>query len=354
MTKTAIVLVNLGGPDGPEAVEPFLFNLFNDPAIISLPSVFRYCLARWISWKRAPIARDIYKHLGGRSPLVDMTIDQAKALDAVLNNNSDDHEFKSFIAMRYWHPMSLEAAEKVKAYNPDSIVFLPLYPQYSTTTTGSSFAEWKKCAQAVGLRAPTCGVCCYPVEPGWIAAQCELFLETMKTVKSGTKTRVLFSAHGLPKKVIEKGDPYQFQVEKTAAALARAIADSGYNSLDCVVCYQSKVGRLEWIGPSTETEIERAAKDGVGIVIIPIAFVSEHSETLVELDIEYRELAEQAGLTNYHRVPTVQTHEKYINGLAEMVLEVLPKASHAAELAPEGRNRACPSERLQCPFFGAT
>lgn len=359
--RTAVVLANLGGPDSLEAVEPFLFNLFNDPAIISLPSVFRYCLARWISARRAPIARAIYARLGGRSPLLAMTEDQAGALDTVLNGRSGNHVFKSFIAMRYWHPMSLETAERVREFAPDTIIFLPLYPQYSTTTTGSSLKEWTRCAGAVGLNVPTRALCCYPVEPGWITAQCDLTVGVLERIHGAHRYRLLFSAHGLPKKIIEKGDPYQYQVEKTAEALVDALAARGYDDPDWVVCYQSKVGRLEWIGPSLDTEIERAAGDGTAVVVVPIAFVSEHSETLVELDIEYRDMAESLGISTYMRVPTVGTHEHYIAGLADMITEALPCPSRGGTVepqgtpvAPRGMKRLCPASRSRCPFAGGT
>ena len=353
MKKTAIVLANLGGPDSPDSVEPFLFNLFNDPAILSLPSVLRYCLARWIARKRAPAAREIYAHLGGRSPLVSMTEDQAAALDRVLNDTAADHTFKSFIAMRYWHPMSLEAAERIREFSPDSIIFLPLYPQYSTTTTGSSLKEWNRCARAVGLTVPVHAVCCYPVEPGWIAAQCDLTVEVLGRIPAEKRFRLLFSAHGLPKKIIMKGDPYQSQVEQTAEALARALGKRGYDDLDWVVCYQSRVGRLEWIGPSIGAEIERAARDEVAVVVVPVAFVSEHSETLVELDMEYRERAAALGISTYLRVPAVGTHEKYIDGLAKIVTGAktvtgaLPHLSPDGTMTPRIASRAAPRIALQ-------
>ena len=350
MIKTAVVLVNLGGPDSPEAIEPFLFNLFNDPAIISLPGLLRYVAARWISWKRAPVAKQIYRHLGGRSPIVSMTEDQATALDKILNENTEGLEFRSFIAMRYWHPMSLEAAERAKEFGPDNVVFLPLYPQYSITTTGSSYLEWKRSTRVVGLDVPTQAICCYPAEPGWIDAQCDLVVETLKTLKNLSDTRLLFSAHGLPRRVINRGDPYQALVEKTAEALAQALEDNGYGSLEWSVCYQSKVGRLEWTGPTTETEILRAARDGMGVAIVPIAFVSEHSETLVELDIEYRRLADSAGVVEYARVPTVGTHDKYIGALAALVREALPRACRGGTMSPKGMERQCSMDRTQCPF----
>ena len=193
-------------------------------------------------------------------------------------------------------------------------MLLPLYPQYSTATTASSFQAWKELAT---FRVPTGEIREYPVEPGFIASSVALVKEGLAQAGDGPR-RVLFSAHGLPERVIKSGDPYQKQVEQTAAAIADAIG-----GLDWSVCYQSRVGPLKWIGPSTEAEIERAAHDGKGIVLYPLSFVSEHSETLVELDIEYRELADEEGVPFYVRVPTVGTHPDFIAGLARLVRHAL-------------------------------
>ncbi|MCP1336498.1 ferrochelatase [Hyphomicrobiales bacterium FT118] len=337
-----MVLFNLGGPDSPEAVKPFLYNLFNDPAIISVPWPVRPLLARLISSRRAPVAREIYAEIGGRSPLVPLTEEQAETLAAAIGE-SGEGEAKVFIAMRYWHPMADETARFVKAYGPDEIVLLPLYPQFSTTTTGSSVKDWKRAAQVAGLDVPTRTVCCYPLEEGWIAAQADLLRQAIRKSGEGP-VRVLFSAHGLPKKVIASGDPYQWQVEQTSAAVAEAV---GADMPEWVVCYQSRVGPLEWIGPSTEDEIARAGADGVGLVVVPIAFVSEHSETLVELDIEYAELAAHKGVASYVRVPAVATHSSFVAGLARVVGEVRGRA--AGSVCPNGGRRICPAVHGRCP-----
>jgi ferrochelatase len=307
MKKTAIVFFILGGPDRPEAIQPFLFNLFNDKAIIGAPQPIRWLLAKYISSRRAPIAKEIYAQIGGKSPLLDFTQEQAKALERELGEG-----YKVFIAMRYWHPFAHETALQVKEYRPDEVILLPLYPQYSTTTSGSSIKDW----QSVNLSVPTRIICCYPEEPGFIAAVADLIGKAL--VEAGEETRLLFSAHGLPKKIIARGDPYQFQVEKSAAAVAKAL---NIPNLDWQVCYQSRVGPLEWIGPSTDDEIRRAGREGKKVVLVPIAFVSEHSETLVELDIEYRHLAEQSGVPAYIRVPALGAHPSFISGLARLVRE---------------------------------
>lgn len=313
--KVAIILFNLGGPDSLEAVEPFLRNLFGDPAILRVPSFVRGPLARFIARRRAPKAQGIYAQIGGSSPILGQTEAQARALEeALANDGGERHEFRGYVCMRYWHPMTPAVVKSVERFAPDRIVLLPLYPQYSTATTASSFDEWKKLAT---FKVPTTEVVDYPVEPGFIAASVALLKEGL--AQAGDRpTRVLFSAHGLPERVIKSGDPYQKQVEQTAAAVANAIG-----GLDWTVCYQSRVGPLKWIGPSTETEIERAAHDRKGIVLYPLSFVSEHSETLVELDIEYRELADEEGVPFYVRVPTVGTHPHFIAGLARLVRHAL-------------------------------
>ena len=306
--RIAIVLFNLGGPDSLDAVQPFLRNLFSDPAIIRLPGFLRLPLARFISSRRASKAKEIYRQIGGSSPILGQTEAQARALEAALGH---DEEWRAFVCMRYWHPMTEKVVQRVRKFGPDWIVLLPLYPQYSTTTTGSSFKAWR--ATVARLNTPTHSVRSYQTDEGFISASVELVKQGLAA--AGDKpVRLLFSAHGLPERIIKAGDPYQSQVEETARAIA-----SRLGNVDWVVCYQSRVGPLKWIGPSTESEIRRAAADKVGIVLYPLSFVSEHSETLVELDIEYRHLAEKAGVTTYVRVPAVGTHPLFINGLAKLV-----------------------------------
>ena len=312
--KTAVILFNLGGPDCLKAVEPFLFNLFNDPAIIGLPSFIRTPLAKFIARRRGEKARGIYEQMGGKSPILENTEAQARALEAALAPHGN---FKVFITMRYWHPMADETAEKVKEWGADEMILLPLYPQFSTTTTGSSFKDWDRACRKMKLNVPTRNICCYPVATEFVTAEAQLIRTAYEQARAFGTPRVLFSAHGLPEKIIKKGDPYQWQVEQTTAAIVREMDIFG---LDIVNCYQSRVGPLKWIGPSTEDEIARAAKDGTPIILVPIAFVSEHSETLVELDIEYTELAEHHGMKHYFRVPTVSVDVHFIAALKTLVL----------------------------------
>jgi ferrochelatase len=332
VTKTAIILFNLGGPDSPAAVQPFLFNLFNDRAIINVPQPMRYLLAKLVARRRAPVAAEMYDALGGGSPLLANTQAQADALTATLG----DTQACVFIAMRYWHPLTEATIAAVKAYAPDRITLLPLYPQFSTTTTGSSVAAWTKAARAAGLACPTATICCYPQEPGFIEAIVDLMRPSLDKAAQAGPPRVLFSAHGLPKKIVAGGDPYQWQVEQTAAAIVSKLGRAG---LDWRVTYQSRVGPLEWIGPETDAEIVRAGRERKPLVIVPVAFVSEHSETLVELDIAYRKLAVKSGVPAYERVATVGTHPAFIAGLARLVKTARKSVSAGGVTCPAGRAR---------------
>lgn len=340
--KTAIILFNLGGPDSLPAVQPFLFNLFNDPAIIRLPNPFRWLLAKLISTRRAPVACEIYEKMGGRSPILPQTEAQASALEAALNDSATAENFRVFIAMRYWHPFSDETAKAVKAWGAERAVLLPLYPQFSTTTTDSSLKDWTRAAKAAGLAVPTASIGCYNDEPGFVSAQTALLRERLPEAEAKGPVRILFSAHGLPKKIVTDGDPYQQQVERSVAAIRRQL---GRDDLDIRVCYQSRVGPLEWIGPATDAEIMRAAQEKRSIVVVPVAFVSEHSETLVELDIEYAELAEHNGAAGYTRVPTVGTQPAFIAGLAGLVRGATdggaPRCGSSQPCGPAWRRCAC-------------
>ena len=347
MSRLAVVLMNLGGPDRLESVQPFLFNLFNDPAIIGLPQPLRWIVAQAISRRRAPTARRIYEEIGGGSPLLQNTAAQAAALAEDIQRRSGFEEVRCFIAMRYWHPLTEEAVELVRQWRPDRVLLLPLYPQYSTTTTASSVRRWHRIATRKGLRAETRTICCYPALDGLVAATAKAVRDGLRAVGEDGIPRVLFSAHGLPAKVVARGDPYKVQVEYTAAAVVAALQGE---SFDWTICYQSRVGPLEWIRPYTEDEIRRAGADGVPVIVVPIAFVSEHSETLVELDIEYRKLASSVGVTRYWRTPAVGTDGAFIASLGALAAEA---AAGAASLCSGRGARLCPPDRTQCAFAAA-
>jgi ferrochelatase len=338
--KIAVVLFNLGGPDSLKAVRPFLFNLFNDKAIIGLPQPMRWVIASLISTLRDKAAQANYAIMGGSSPLLQETAKQAAALQAQLTARLVDAEVMVSVAMRYWRPFTADAARDVSAFGPNEIVLLPLYPHFSTTTTGSSLKAWKNAYKGPGL---THAVCCYPQEEGLIEAHARRILATYTAVGRPAPVRLLFSAHGLPQKVVDDGDPYQDQIERTATAvLERLGRDWAAEGWDWRVCYQSRVGPMQWLTPSTVDAIGEASNDGRGVLIVPIAFVSEHVETLVELDHEYAALAREQGLPFYLRAPAVGDDLAFIEGLAETAIAALGRPG----AAPQGAS--CPKGFARC------
>ncbi|MDB5316484.1 MAG: hemH [Rhodospirillales bacterium] len=343
--RLAVVLLNLGGPDAPESVRPFLVNLFSDPAILRVPRLVRPLLGRLIAWRRTKAAKANYAIIGGGSPLRELTEAQGQALQSALAD--DAMEAGCFVAMRYWHPMSEETARAVLDWAPDRVLLLPLYPQFSSTTTGSSIVAWREAASKVGLSVPTQVLCCYHSDErfaaGVAAAVTKSYAEARASLPDDVKLRVLFSAHGLPESIVKAGDPYQWQIEQTVAA---AVAQLEIEGLDHVVCYQSRVTPQKWIGPSTEDELKRAGAEKVAVLVCPIAFVSEHSETLVELDVEYREVAEHAGVPGYFRVPAQNSDPAFIGALAALV-----RGAEASEraLCSFAGPRQCPKKFGDCP-----
>jgi len=313
--KKAVILFNLGGPDNLDAVEPFLFNLFNDPAIISLPTFLRYPLAKFISKRRTPVAKAIYAEMGGKSPILEETQLQADTIEK--NLQSEEDTYKCFIVMRCWNPRASETITKVKEFNPDQIILLPLYPQYSNATSGSSINEWLDVCKKEKLKTETKIICCYPTEKDFILSYASLISKKID-LKRLNETTLIFSAHGLPENKIKQGDPYQWQVEQSVRELVKKLS---IPKLNYILSYQSRVGPLKWIGPSTEKVITDEAKKNKIIVVVPVAFVSEHSETLVELDIEYRKLAEENGSKEYIRVPAVTANQDFINSLKSNILQ---------------------------------
>ena len=312
--KKAVILFNLGGPDKLESVKPFLFNLFNDPAIINLPAFLRYPLAKLISNRRTPTAKKIYEELGGSSPILKLTKDQSNFLEKSLNQNEKNDKYKCFIVMRCWHPRADEVIKNVQLYGPEEIILMPLYPQYSAATSGSSIKEWDDICKKNNYKIKTSIICCYPIDKNFINAHTN---EISKKIKNLNNFKLIFSAHGLPKKNIKQGDPYQWQVEQSVNKIVKNLS---YNNLDWILSYQSRVGPLKWIGPSTDDVIVENSKIGKHIVLVPIAFVSEHSETLVELDIEYKKLATNNGCNKYTRVPALGTNEDFIQAMSELII----------------------------------
>ena len=338
--KKAIILFNLGGPDKLENVQPFLFNLFNDPAILNLPTFLRYPLAKLISNRRAPIAKKIYQELGGSSPILKLTNEQAKALEAKLNNEESASEYKCFVVMRCWNPRAEDVINDVKNYKPDEVILMPLYPQFSAATSGSSIKEWEDVCKLNNFKTKTSTICCYPTDENFIFAHKEEILKITNDLKN---YKLIFSAHGLPEKNIKKGDPYQWQVEQSVKKIIESL---NIKNLDWILSYQSRVGPLKWIGPSTEDIIIENSKLGKHIVLVPIAFVSEHSETLVELDIEYKELADKNGCKNYSRVPALGTNDYFIKAMADLIIKKEEYNFDNKLYPPKTR---CPNNFKKCP-----
>jgi len=338
--KKAVILFNLGGPDKLENVESVLFNLFNDPAILNLPSFFRYPLAKLIANRRAPTAKKIYSELGGSSPILKLTKEQATALELKLNKADSASEYKCFIVMRCWHPRAENVIKDVINYNPDEIILMPLYPQYSAATSGSSIKEWNDVCLKNNFNVKTSTICCYPTDENFVLAHKD---EIIKKINNLKNFKLIFSAHGLPEKNIKKGDPYQWQVEQSVAKIVKAL---NIENLDWILSYQSRVGPLRWIGPSTEDIIIENSKLEKHIVLVPIAFVSEHSETLVELDIEYKELAYKNGCKNYLRVPALGTNTNYIKAMSDLIINKKEYDFNGRLFPPKIQ---CPNEFKKCP-----
>ena len=338
--KKAVILFNLGGPDKLENVKPFLFNLFNDPAILNLPTFLRYPLAKLISNRREPIAKKIYQELGGSSPILKLTEEQSRNLELKLNNDDDLSEYKCFVVMRCWHPRAENVIKNVKIYDPDEVILMPLYPQYSADTSGSYIREWKDICKKNNFKARTSTICCYPTDANFILAHKN---EIIKKINKLENYKLIFSAHGLPEKNIKNGDPYQWQVEQSVNKIVESL---NIKNLDWILSYQSRVGPLKWIGPSTEDIIVKNSKLGKHIVLVPIAFVSEHSETLVELDIEYRELADKNGCKNYTRVAALGTNENFIKALSELIIKK-EKYNFDNKIYPP--KISCPNHFKKCP-----
>lgn len=340
--KKAIILFNLGGPDSLENVEPFLFNLFYDPAILNLPKFLRFPLAKLISNRRAPIAKKIYEELGGSSPILKLTQDQSNKLEKKLNETDGQNIYKCFIVMRCWHPRAEQVVDDVKNFNPEEVILLPLYPQFSAATSGSSINEWNDVCSKNNYKVKTSTICCYPTESEFIEAHID---EIKNKIKNFNGYKLIFSAHGLPEKNIKRGDPYQWQVEQSVERIVEKI---NYDNLDWILSYQSRVGPLKWIGPSTEDVIIENSKLGKKIILVPVAFVSEHSETLVELDIEYKELADKNGCVEYVRIPALGVNINFINALSNLIINKEKNKFNENLFPPKIQ---CPNNFTKCPCF---
>lgn len=317
----AVVGLNLGGPDSLDAVEPFLYNLFRDPDVIQLgwASPLQNLLARFISRRRAPLSREAYAQIGGRSPILDETRAQVAAVATAVS--AAGLPAQPFVAMGCWHPFSDEAVAAIRARGIRRAIALPLYPQYSETTTGSSFKALDRAVAAAGAPIETAQVRSYPAAPGFVTAVGRSITSALGTLPPELRDSapVLFSAHGLPESYIRRGDPYLDEIRTTVAAVTRHLGLGARAHL----AFQSRVGRQKWLSPYTEAALDQLIDAGArAIVVVPVAFTGEHVETLQELDIVYRERALARGLTHFARARTVGTDPDFIAALAEQCLAV--------------------------------
>jgi ferrochelatase len=348
MGRVGVLLLNLGGPEQLEDVRPFLYNLFSDPEIIRLPVTWlQKPLAWFISSRRAKTSQENYKKIGGGSPLRRITEEQAIALQKQLEENG--HNAQVYVGMRYWHPFTEEAIAQIKRDNISSLVILPLYPQFSISTSGSSFRQletlWEQDQELQKID--------YTVIPSWyrhsgyLQAMAELIAKELDQCPNRDRVHIFFSAHGVPQSYVDDlGDPYQQEIEECTKLIMQTLNRDN----DYTLAYQSRVGPMEWLKPYTDEAIEDLAQKGVkDLMVVPISFVSEHIETLEEIDIEYRELAEESGIENFYRVPALNTHPVFINDLADLVEEALraPNVNFSKVMRPEKTFKLYPQERWE-------
>lgn len=348
MGRVGVLLLNLGGPDQLEDVRPFLFNLFSDPEIIRLPfSWLQKPLAWLISTSRASKSQENYKTIGGGSPLRRITEEQAQALQEVLRQKG--HEVQVYIGMRYWHPFTEEAIARIKRDGIDKLVILPLYPQFSISTSGSSFRLLERLWQEDPAlqRIEYTVIPSWYKRPGYLKAMAQLIAQQLDQSADPNKAHIFFSAHGVPLSYVEEaGDPYQQEIEECTELIMRTLNRPNSHTL----AYQSRVGPVEWLKPYTEEAIPELAAQGVeDLLVVPISFVSEHIETLQEIDIEYRELAEEAGIENFQRVPALNTHPVFMDDLADLVVTALHEPSMKLSEVPQMRKQVkmYPQERWE-------
>lgn len=335
MGRVGVLLLNLGGPDKLEDVGPFLYNLFSDPEIIRLP--FRWLqkpLAWFIASRRIRTSKENYKQIGGGSPLRRITEAQGEALKEQLGYLGQ--EANIYVGMRYWHPYTEEAIAQITQDNIEHLVILPLYPQFSISTSGSSFRLLEKLWQEDPKLQPIdyTVIPSWYKQPGYLQAMAELVAQELEQFPNPDEVHIFFSAHGVPKSYVEEaGDPYQQEIEECTALIMQTLNRPNVHTL----AYQSRVGPVEWLQPYTEDALKELGAQGVkDLVVVPISFVSEHIETLQEIDIEYREVAEESGIHNFRRVPAPNTHPVFINALADLVIDALKnpsfKLSQAAQM----------------------
>ncbi|MEA5583254.1 ferrochelatase [Nodularia harveyana UHCC-0300] len=338
MSRVGVLLLNLGGPDKLEDVGPFLYNLFSDPEIIRLP--FRWLqkpLAWFIASRRTTTSQANYKQIGGGSPLRRITEAQGEALKEHLGGLGK--EVNIYVGMRYWHPYTEEAIAQIAADQIEHLVILPLYPQFSISTSGSSFRLLDKLWREQPELQPTN----YTVIPSWykqpsyLQVMAELIAQELDQLPNPDAAHIFFSAHGVPKSYVEEaGDPYEQEIEECTALIMQTLNRPNLYTL----AYQSRVGPVEWLQPYTEDALQELGAKGVNdLVVVPISFVSEHIETLQEIDIEYREIAEESGIHNFRRAAAPNTHPIFIQALADLVIDALEKPDFQLSQAAQMKKR---------------
>ena len=348
MGRIGVLLLNLGGPDELDDVRPFLYNLFSDPEIIRLPfSWLQSPLAWLISTLRAKKSQENYRQIGGGSPLRRVTEAQAQALQEELQQQG--HDARVYIGMRYWHPFTEEAIARIKRDRIERLVILPLYPQFSISTSGSSFRLLEKIWQ----EDPSLNKIEYTLipswyqQPGYLQAMAQLIAQELEQFPNSDSVHIFFSAHGVPVSyVTEAGDPYQQEIEECTSLIMQTLNRPNPHTL----AYQSRVGPVEWLQPYTEDALKELGEQGIeDLLVVPISFVSEHIETLQEIDIEYRELAEEAGIHNFQRVPALNTDPVFINSLVTLVDEALnaPSRKFSEVIQPSKKVKLYPQERWE-------
>ncbi|MBJ7898896.1 MAG: ferrochelatase [Cyanobacteria bacterium RI_101] len=348
MGRVGVLLLNLGGPEKLEDVRPFLFNLFSDPEIIRLPSpLLQKPLAWLISTLRSKKSQANYQQIGGGSPLLQITEAQGAALEAELVSRGENA--KIYIGMRYWHPFTEEAVAEIKNDRPQRLVVLPLYPHFSISTSGSSF----RVLEDLWRRDPVLRQIDYTIIPSWydhpgyIQAMADLIEAELAKFPEPDRAHIFFSAHGVPQSYVdEAGDPYQSEIETCTRLIMGALNRPNPHTL----AYQSRVGPVEWLKPYTEDALMELGNQGVqDLLVVPISFVSEHIETLQEIDIEYREIAEEAGIHNFQRVPALNTYPGFVSALADLVAASLAKPPRTFDQVPHPKKnmKMYPQERWE-------
>jgi ferrochelatase len=344
--RVGVLLLNLGGPERIQDVGPFLYNLFSDPEIIRLPvSAMQKPFAWLISSLRSGKSQQAYRSIGGGSPLRRITKQQARELQTSLRLNGVDAT--SYVAMRYWHPFTESAVADLKADGIDEVVVLPLYPHFSISTSGSSFRELQRLRNTDPdfSRLPIRCIRSWYDHPGYIQALASLIAHEVKACEDPSTAHIFFSAHGVPKSYVEDaGDPYQLEIVACSRLILQQLQQQLGHPNPFTLAYQSRVGPVEWLKPYTEDALQELGAQGVkDLVVVPISFVSEHIETLEEIDMEYRELAIAAGVKNFRRVPALDTDPAFIAALTDLVEQAMAETATNLDQAAQLPSKLNPS-----------